>query len=208
MATDNDDSYALPNVPSSDDEDDEEVDSEDETLESIVLQAQGTARGSARCVALTAIAPTAFDPPAVIAAVSVAQVDAGTGGTTDALHVALPPGPPDAAAGANTMPPATATQNSQPVNPQAGWAAEELEHVLESISEYLPISGAEWDLVADRHSQFCPELERTGDQLKETFNKLSRMKVPTGEPNIPLAVEKAKALRILIIKKSEGSTGY
>ena len=39
---------------------------------------------------------------------------------------------------------------------------QELEHMLESICEYLPISGAELDLVADTHSRFHPKLERSG----------------------------------------------
>jgi hypothetical protein len=37
-----------------------------------------------------------------------------------------------------------------------------LEHILESVCHYLPISGAMWDLVADCHSRFSPDLERMG----------------------------------------------
>ena len=79
--------------------------------------------------------------------------------------------------------------------------------MLESIREYLPISGAEWDLVANRHSSFHPELERTAEQLKKKFNKLARTKVPTGEPTIPFTVCEANAIRVLIIEKAEGATG-
>jgi hypothetical protein len=79
--------------------------------------------------------------------------------------------------------------------------------MLESIREYLPISGAEWDLVANRHSSFHPELERTAEQLKKKFNKLSQTKVPTGNPTIPFTVREAKAIRVLIIEKAEGATG-
>ena len=83
----------------------------------------------------------------------------------------------------------------------------EVEHMLESICENLPISGAELDLVADCHAQFHPELERTGDQLKKKFNKLSKTKVPTGEPNIPFTIQESKAIRLLIIEKTKGATG-
>jgi hypothetical protein len=57
-------------------------------------------------------------------------------------------------------------------------------------------------MVADRHSRFHPELERTGNQVKKKFNKLARTKVPTGEPDIPFIVSKAKAIRELIIEKA------
>ena len=40
--------------------------------------------------------------------------------------------------------------------------------MLEIIHDILPISGAEWDLVASRHATYHPELERTGDQLKKS----------------------------------------
>jgi hypothetical protein len=54
---------------------------------------------------------------------------------------------------------------------------QELEHMLESIYEYLLISGTEWDLGADCHSRFHQELEMTSDQLKKKINKLLRTKV-------------------------------
>jgi len=50
---------------------------------------------------------------------------------------------------------------------RANYSVTELEHVLESIREHLPISGAEWDLVAEHHSRFHPDLERTADQWKK-----------------------------------------
>ncbi len=62
-------------------------------------------------------------------------------------------------------------------------------------------------MVMDHHSRFHPELERTGNQLKKKFNKFTRTKVPTGEPNIPFIVSEAKAIWELIIEKEEGATG-
>ena len=43
--------------------------------------------------------------------------------------------------------------------------------------------------------------------MKKNFNKLSKTKVPTGEPNIPFTIRKTKAIRLLIIEKTEGATG-
>ena len=79
--------------------------------------------------------------------------------------------------------------------------------MLESIRAYLPISGLEWELVAQRHMQFHPDNERSGDQLKKKFNKLSKTQMGTGDPTMPADVCEAKAIRLLIIEKSEGVTG-
>lgn len=75
----------------------------------------------------------------------------------------------------------------------------ELEHMLESVHQYPPISGSGWDL-ADCHSCFCPW------PAEEKLYKLARTKSPTGNPNIPFTVQGAKAVRLLIIEKSEDVT--
>jgi hypothetical protein len=87
------------------------------------------------------------------------------------------------------------------------YSMSELEYLLESVCRYLPISGAEWDLVAQQHSRFHLELEITGDQLKNKFDKLSSTKAPSGIPNILFSVEEAKAVRVLIVEKTAGATG-
>ena len=79
--------------------------------------------------------------------------------------------------------------------------------MLEFACEILPISGAEWDLVASRHTAFHPDLEWTDKQLKKKFNKLARTQIETGNPNIPPPVREAKAIKELIVEKSEGVTG-
>ena len=59
-----------------------------------------------------------------------------------------------------------AGEGGHPVS-RANCSMSELEHVLESVCQYLPISEAEWDLGPQQHSRCHPELERTGDQLKK-----------------------------------------
>ena len=90
---------------------------------------------------------------------------------------------------------------------RTNYSQTEIFNMLDSIREYLPISGMEWDLVAQRHMAFHPDEERTGDQLKKKFNKLSKVKMGTGDPNMPPDVREAKDIRRLIIEKSEGVTG-
>jgi hypothetical protein len=40
-------------------------------------------------------------------------------------------------------------------------------NLIESVGHYLPISGLEWDLVAQRHMAYHPDEERNSDQLKK-----------------------------------------
>lgn len=82
----------------------------------------------------------------------------------------------------------------------------EIMNMLDSIRDYLPISGLEWDPVAQCHMAFHPDKERSSDQLKKKFNKLSKVKMGTGDPNMPPDIREAKEIRRLIIEKSEGVT--
>ena len=83
----------------------------------------------------------------------------------------------------------------------------ELNQLFDIVDELLPISGAEWEQVELRHGQAFSDLGRTSDQLRKKFHGLARTSVPTGDPNIPPEVRRAKSIRSRIIQKSEGSTG-
>ena len=81
----------------------------------------------------------------------------------------------------------------------SNYSAAELDVMLESVREILPLSGAEWDLVATRHLTFYRDLSCTGDQLRKKIGKLTKTTIPTGDPNCPPNVQEAKAIRQLII---------
>jgi hypothetical protein len=74
----------------------------------------------------------------------------------------------------------------------SNYAPTEIDHMLESVREYLPNPGLEWELVAQHHMTFHPDQERTGDQLKKKFNKLSKTRMGTGDPTMPTDVCKAE----------------
>jgi len=65
----------------------------------------------------------------------------------------------------------------------------EIDHMLESVREYLPISGLEWELVAQRHMTFHPDQERMGDQLKKKFNRRFRMEKQREEHHMQLQMQ-------------------
>ena len=83
----------------------------------------------------------------------------------------------------------------------------EPETILESIEEHLPIGQMEWETVEQRHSLLYPEQKRTIESIKRKFRILYNTKAPTGNPNIPPHVRKAKAIKQKITTRAEVSDG-
>ncbi len=83
----------------------------------------------------------------------------------------------------------------------------EIESLIEIVDEILPVTTTEWDTVAERHYTFFPEFSRTGESLKRKFNSIAKRSGPSGDPNCPPYVRKAKAVKKKIIEKTDGSTG-
>jgi hypothetical protein len=61
----------------------------------------------------------------------------------------------------------------------------EIEHLLETVEDVIPIGNPDWERIWQEHSARYPTLERTADSLKRKFQELARKKVPTGDPNCP-----------------------
>ncbi len=89
--------------------------------------------------------------------------------------------------------------NSDATEPN--YSPDEIEHMLESVGEYLLIAGFEWDLVVQRHMLFHHDQERSGYQLKKKFTKLSNTKMGTGDSPMPDHVHETKEIQHLIIEK-------
>ncbi len=92
--------------------------------------------------------------------------------------------------------------------PKKQWfRVSEIENMLDLVQEVLPISSPEWDSIAEKHSETFPEQNRTGDTLKRKFCKICLRTPPTGNPNCPAYVKRAKDIRDMIVGKTDGSTG-
>jgi hypothetical protein len=89
----------------------------------------------------------------------------------------------------------------------AKFATAELEHLLSIVEEILPIGAPEWERVWDRHDSAFRAKERTPESLKRKFQELARKKIPTGDPECPPHVRKAKHIYHKIILATDGSTG-
>jgi hypothetical protein len=77
--------------------------------------------------------------------------------------------------------------------------------MLETIESVRPIGGAEWEIVADTHMTLYPELNRDALSLRRKFNALHSSTVPTGDPDCPDYVRRAKRAKILIEQCSDST---
>ena len=87
------------------------------------------------------------------------------------------------------------------------FTAPELESLAETVEEVVPISHTDWDKVRDQHNEYFPEQNRTTDSLRRKFQWMAKLKMPTGDSNMPRHIRVAKRAYYAIIKESDGSTG-
>ncbi len=85
------------------------------------------------------------------------------------------------------------------------YSSEEVNNFLDLVDEILPISATQWERVAEQHLSRYPDKDWSVDSLKRKFKELHQRKIPTGDPNCPPAVRRAKWLRRAIINLMDGS---
>jgi len=83
----------------------------------------------------------------------------------------------------------------------------EIEHLLETIEDVIPIGNPDWERIGQEHSARYPTKERTSESLKRKFQELARKKNPTGDPNCPPYIRDAKRIFHKIVQATDGSTG-
>ena len=88
-----------------------------------------------------------------------------------------------------------------------GFTVQEVDVLLTAIERFLPIGPYEWDRVLAEHESHFPEAGRTKESLKRKFTMLYKTRHPTGDPDIPEDVLRAKRVYEEIKKKAEVSEG-
>ncbi len=78
----------------------------------------------------------------------------------------------------------------------------ELHSNFDAIDSIIPIGSGEWERVEVFHSVDFEDNGRTADSLKRKFRQLYLMKTPTGDPNMPETVRRAKEINMRIREKS------
>ncbi len=87
------------------------------------------------------------------------------------------------------------------------WSEEEQMHLLEVMAEVIPINPDDWDRVKLKHDAAYAAFDRPVSSLLRQYGDLTRVVEPTGDPNIPRLVKKAKEVKELIHEKTDGTTG-
>ena len=89
--------------------------------------------------------------------------------------------------------------------PGSNYCPEETDDLLSAVELHLPIGNQEWERVKAFMDQRWLT-NRSVDSLKQKFGKLWKKKVPTGDPNCPPQVKRAKRLNNRIIERSNAVT--
>ena len=79
------------------------------------------------------------------------------------------------------------------------YSHEELMSVLHTVNDILPIGTNEWQLVADNHA--VNYTRRDIISIRRKWQKLHRMKIPTGSPEIPEEVLLAKKIITKLVRR-------
>jgi len=85
----------------------------------------------------------------------------------------------------------------------SNFRAAELDIMLDFIEDVLPIGGQEWEKVEALHLERFPDSKRTAHSIKRKFQDLYRVRMPTGDPDIPAPVKRAKRIQKAICQRSD-----
>jgi len=81
----------------------------------------------------------------------------------------------------------------------------EINSFLDVIGEIVPVGPIEWGMVVDRHRVAFPNRNRDMISLRRKFNAIANMTPPTGDPEVPAYIQKAKDIqRAIEVKMDSG----
>lgn len=162
--------------------------------------------------------PNAVVPPAVVnnaAAAGAAPTGARrnlSGAGNPRPHSSAPPraSPPTPPGAPSTMRGHVNDQQmDRPPRQRVGsgprFSIAEMESMLTSIEQVLPIGPDEWERVADNHGSEFPNANREAQSLRRKFQALYNVRIPTGDPQCPAHVRKAKRIKNLIEERADAS---
>ena len=85
--------------------------------------------------------------------------------------------------------------------------APKLENLANIVEEIVPISHTDWDRVRDQHNESYREQNWTTESLMRKFQWMAKLKMPTGDPNMPRHIRVARRVNYAIVKATDGSMG-
>ncbi len=82
----------------------------------------------------------------------------------------------------------------------------EINFLLDSIENVMPIAGTEWDTVASINNEEFPQHARTAEFLCWKFQEDVQKTGPTGDPKCPVHLRQAKFINRQSVQMIDGST--
>jgi hypothetical protein len=79
---------------------------------------------------------------------------------------------------------------------------DEVEYLMECMENILPMGKVEWDKLAERYNKRFPSRPRKMVNLRNQFNTYAKAKPPTGDPDCPPLVSRAKRIVELTKEKA------
>jgi hypothetical protein len=86
-----------------------------------------------------------------------------------------------------------------------GYSKDEAMFLLDCIEEIIPIGPQMWDRVSDLHQAEFSNQGRDTQSIRRKFNQMVNKRIPTGDPDCPEEVRRAKHLFREIEKKGDAS---
>jgi len=86
------------------------------------------------------------------------------------------------------------------------WCIPELQNLVRLVGQKMPNNEEKWEEVQELHNLAFPN-NRSFTALQNKFKDLYRTKMPTGDPNIPDYIKRAKEIHQDFIERTDGSVG-
>ena len=105
---------------------------------------------------------------------------------------------------------ATAKAKKKKTKRGRGFSLNEIDLLLELAEKYLPLTIDAWNSIERDFRTYFPEMDRDAKSLKRKFDELCHTKAPTGDPNCPPNVRRAKHIKKTIndiLDFSDGGSG-
>jgi hypothetical protein len=80
---------------------------------------------------------------------------------------------------------------------------EEVEYLMDCMEDILPMGKVEWEKLTERYNKRFPSRQRKMVNLRNQYNTYAKMKPPTGNPDCPPLVRRAK----IIVKRTTEKAG-
>jgi hypothetical protein len=88
----------------------------------------------------------------------------------------------------------TAKSTIKPLAANAKYTSEQIGTLLDIVQRSVPYDSQGWDKITSDYNNVFPELNRQKRNLKNKFYELAGKRMPTGDPNMPPEVYKAKKI--------------